>query len=67
MTAARQDLLQALCQIQNHPAFANVDIMTITGCGMSDDEVRVHIERQFQTIAEINFAKAQEVSRKRKH
>lgn len=67
MTPTRQDLLNALCQIQNHPAFANQDILTITGCGMSDDEVRDHIERQFVTIAEINFAKAQEVSRKRKH
>lgn len=66
MTAARKDLIQALSQIQNHPAFANVDILTITGCGMTDDEVRDHIERQFKTIAEINFAKAQEVSRKRK-
>jgi hypothetical protein len=67
MTPARQDLIAALTQIQNHPAFSNVDILTITGCGMTDDEVRQHIERQFQTIAEINFAKAQEVSRKRKH
>ncbi len=67
MTNERKDLIQALSQIQNHPAFANVDILTITGCGMTDDEVRDHIERQFQTIAEINFAKAQEVSRKRKH
>lgn len=67
MTPTRQDLLNALCQIQNHPVFAHQDILTITGCGMSDDEVRAHIERQFLTIAEINFAKAQEVSRKRKH
>lgn len=67
MTNERKDLLQALTQIQNHPAFDHQDILTITGCGMTDDEVRAHIERQFQTIAEINFAKAQEVSRKRKH
>lgn len=67
MTNERKDLIQALSQIQNHPTFANVDILTITGCGMTDDEVRDHIERQFKTIAEISFAKAQEVSRKRKH
>lgn len=67
MTNERRDLISALSQIQNHPAFANQDILTITGCGMSDDEVRAHIERQFVTVAEINFAKAQIVSRKRRH
>jgi hypothetical protein len=66
MTPTRHDLIQALSQIQNHPAFANVDILAITGCGMSDDEVRAHIERQFLSIAEINFAKAQDTLRTRK-
>jgi hypothetical protein len=62
MSATRQDLLNALGQIQNHPFFANQDIMTITGCGMSDDEVREHIERQLKWIAERNFREAQEIS-----
>jgi len=50
MTPARQDLIQALSQIQNHPAFANQDILTITGCGMTDDEVRFHIEASMARI-----------------
>jgi hypothetical protein len=33
--------------------------MTITGCGMSDEEVREHIERQLKWIAERNFREAQ--------
>ena len=43
MTPTRQDLLAALSQIQNHPACVNQDILTITGCGMTDDEVRAHL------------------------
>lgn len=65
MTPTRQDLIQALCQIQNHPFFANVDILTITGCSMSDDEVRAHIESQFTHIANRNFELAQEAPRRR--
>ena len=60
MTEARQDLLTALGSIQNHRFFAHQDIMTITGCGMSDDEVREHIERQLKWIAERNFREAQD-------
>ena len=52
MTSQRQDLLQALCQIQNHPAHNHHDILTITGCGMSDDEVRAHIETNMIQIAD---------------
>jgi hypothetical protein len=63
MTPIRQDLLQALGQIQNHPLFAHQDIMTITGCGMTDDEVRRHIDCQFSFIARVNFEKAQEEPR----
>ena len=50
MTTTRQDLISALSQIQNHPAFANQDILTITGCGMTDDEVRFHIEASMSRI-----------------
>jgi hypothetical protein len=66
MTPARQDLLQALGQIQNHPACINQDIMSITGCGMSDDEVRAHIEANLSWIAKFNFEKAQEEPRRRR-
>lgn len=49
-TPARIDLLSALGQIQNHPCFEHQDIMTITGCGMTDDEVRQHIESSMARI-----------------
>lgn len=51
MTNRRKDLLQALCQIQNHPAHNHHDILTITGCGMTDDEVAAHLEANFSHIA----------------
>jgi hypothetical protein len=66
MTATRQDLIQALGQIQNHPALSNVDILTITGCGMTDDEVRAHIEANMAFIAKRNFELAQEKPRRRR-
>ena len=64
-TAARQDLLQALSQIQNRPACINQDIMTITGF-MTDDEVREHIEVNMRWIAQFNFEAAQAPARKRR-
>lgn len=64
MTEARKDLLAALGQIQNHPAFANQDIMTITGCGMSDDEVRAHIEANLEYIAKFNLRQIEEKNAK---
>jgi hypothetical protein len=51
MTTRRQDLLQALTQIQNHPAHSHHDILTITGCGMSDAEVIAHIDANMAQIA----------------
>lgn len=51
MTSRRTDLLQALTQVQNHPAHSHHDILTITGCGMSDDEVAAHLEANFAQIA----------------
>ncbi len=65
MTSTRQDLLEALGQIQNHPVCINQDIMTITGCGMSDDEVRAHIEANLRWIARRNFELANEEPRRR--
>ena len=47
----RQDLLEALCQVQNHPAHSHHDIMTITACGMSDDEVAQHLDANFAQVA----------------
>jgi hypothetical protein len=66
MTNQRRDLLEALTQIQNHPVLSNVDILTITGCGMSDDEVRAHIEANMAFIATRNFELAQEKPRRRR-
>ena len=51
MTNHRKDLLQALSQIQNHPAHSHHDILTITGCGMSDAEVSQHIANCWSMIA----------------
>lgn len=51
MTSTRRDLIQALTSIQNHPAHSHHDILTITGCGMSDDEVRAHIDANLTEIA----------------
>ena len=66
MTPTRQDLIEALGQIQNHQFFAHQDIMTITGCGMTDDEVRKHIELNIAYIARRNFDEAQEQPRRRR-
>jgi hypothetical protein len=65
MTKTRQDLLQALIQIQNHSAFVHQDILTITGCGMTDLEVRAHIDACMTSVANFNFDKAQEAPRRR--
>jgi hypothetical protein len=51
MTSQRQDLLEALSMIQNHEAHSHHDIMTITACGMSDDEVRAHLEWNMAMIS----------------
>ena len=64
LSETRKDLLQALTQVQNHPAFRNVDILTITGCGMTDDEVRAHLEVNINHIANWNFEQAQQPVRK---
>lgn len=64
MTPVRQDILKALAQVQNHPAFHNVDIMTITGCGMTDDEVRNHLEANIEFIGKWNFEEAQKPAKR---
>ena len=65
MNSNRQDLLDALSQIQNHAACVNQDIMTITACGMTDDQVRDHIEANLRWIAKFNFEQAQNAPRRR--
>ncbi len=68
MTSQRQDLLQALTLIQNHPAHSHHDILTITGCGMTDEEVRAHIEANIEQIISFNMEQAAKPARKsRKH
>jgi len=64
LSAARQDLLNALAQVQNHPACIDQDIMTITGCGMTDDEVRRHLEVNIEWIAKWNFLEAQKPAKR---
>jgi hypothetical protein len=64
MTPTRQDLIQALCMIQNHPAHNHHDILTITGCGMTDQEVRGHIESNVQQIIDWNLEQASKPARK---
>jgi hypothetical protein len=64
MTPTRQDLLEALCQVQNHPAHQNTDILTITGCGMTDDEVRRHLEVNIEWISRWNLEEAQKPAKR---
>lgn len=64
MTPIRQDLIKALTQVQNHPAFYHVDILTITGCGMTDDEVRTHLEANISFIGTWNFEEAQKPTKR---
>jgi hypothetical protein len=64
MTAARQDLIQALSQIQNHPFYREQDILTITGVGMTDDEVRQHIDSCIKGITFFNYRQIDEAAAK---
>jgi hypothetical protein len=64
ISAIRQDLLEALAQVQNHPACINQDILTITGCGMTDDEVRAHLEANLAWVARWNFEEAQKPAKR---
>ena len=50
MTETRRDLIDALTQVQNHPCHSHHDILTITACGMSDAEVRKHLEWNISLI-----------------
>lgn len=49
----RQDLLQALTQIQNHPAHAHHDILTIHACAplSTEAELSAAVESNFAQIA----------------
>ena len=45
MTKRRQNILNILAMVQNHPANVNQDIMTITGFMGDDEEVVRHAMR----------------------
>lgn len=64
ISETRQDLLNALAQIQNHQALQHIDIMTITGCGMTDAQVRAHIEANLSYIARFNLRQIDESANK---
>jgi len=52
ISATRLDLLGALWQIQNHPLFRTVDIVTSAASPkVSDQQVRNHIEGCLRAIA----------------
>lgn len=52
MSKTRFDLLGALWQIQAHPLFSTVDILTgAASLKVSDEQVRNHIEGLFRYIA----------------
>jgi hypothetical protein len=52
ISATRLDLLGALWQIQNHPIFRTVDIVTSAASPkVSDQQVRNHIESCMRAIA----------------
>lgn len=50
MTTRRQSLIEALTQIQNHPAHSHHDILTIHACAP------LSTEAQLQDAIEANFA-----------
>ena len=49
MTPRRKQQLDDLRDIQNHPHFGHVDILTITGF-MTDNEVDEHIKRNREVL-----------------
>jgi len=52
MSATRLDLLSALWQIQCHPLFRTVDVVTgAASPKVSDEQVRNHIDGLFRYIA----------------
>jgi hypothetical protein len=52
MTATRLDLIGALFEIQTHPLFRTVDVVTSAASPkVSDDQVRNHIEGLMRFIA----------------
>jgi hypothetical protein len=43
-TETRKELIRALGIVQNHPFYRHQDILTITGCEMTDEQVRNHLD-----------------------
>jgi hypothetical protein len=62
MTKERQALLEVLVKIQNQPCNSNRDIMTITGCGMTDQEVRDHIAFEFERAVRCTVQEAEKTN-----
>ncbi len=62
----RADLIAALTQVQNHQSNRNRDILSITGCGMTNAEVRAHLESCISRIADWNFEQAQQHPKRRR-
>lgn len=48
---SRDALIRILSAIQNRACNWNRDILTITGCGMTDEEVGAHIMREFTKLS----------------
>lgn len=46
----RRGLIKVLGYIQNQGDNWKRDILTITGCGMGDNEVREHVWREFKQL-----------------
>lgn len=62
----RADLISALTQVQNHQSNRDRDILSITGCGMTNAEVRAHLEVCIGQIADWNFEQAQQQPKRRR-
>jgi len=56
MTSTRQDLIQALTQIQNHPAHSHHDILSIHGCAPLSTEAQLQDAIEFNMKAIIRYS-----------
>jgi len=60
LSAERRDILQALEQLQDHPACADYDLLSFTVV-MDDTEIRAHLERFIYQVATYNLEEAQTI------
>lgn len=54
MTTLRQDLLNSLGMVQNHPVHQNHDIMTFAGM-CNEKELRQHLEACIRQISNVQL------------